>query len=158
MALWCHRKRKIISILSSESYGMMSKTIPSTKVEVDHSTVAPGPALESNISSLSQQPDVEQKSVDVPAARIAPDGGVLAWSVVLGAWCTSFCSFGWLNSMSHASLCLTSFILTANRHWRLSRVLSERSTQSPLPKHYRLDYQPADLLHDGNWTNCRHSV
>jgi hypothetical protein len=28
----------------------------------------------------------------------APDGGTAAWLVVLGAWCTSFCSFGWLNS------------------------------------------------------------
>ncbi|KZL71919.1 major facilitator superfamily transporter [Colletotrichum tofieldiae] len=29
----------------------------------------------------------------------APDGGVVAWLVVLGAWCTSFCSFGWVNSV-----------------------------------------------------------
>ncbi|KXH38525.1 major facilitator superfamily transporter [Colletotrichum simmondsii] len=29
----------------------------------------------------------------------APDGGVTAWLVVLGAWCTSFCSFGWVNSV-----------------------------------------------------------
>ncbi|KAH9217959.1 major facilitator superfamily transporter [Leptodontidium sp. 2 PMI_412] len=29
----------------------------------------------------------------------APDGGVTAWLVVFGAWCTSFCSFGWLNSI-----------------------------------------------------------
>ncbi|KAK7212157.1 hypothetical protein V2G26_019335 [Clonostachys chloroleuca] len=29
----------------------------------------------------------------------APDGGTAAWLVVLGAWCTSFCSFGWLNSV-----------------------------------------------------------
>lgn len=29
----------------------------------------------------------------------APDGGTAAWLCVLGAWCTSFCSFGWLNSM-----------------------------------------------------------
>jgi hypothetical protein len=28
----------------------------------------------------------------------APDGGVAAWLCVLGAWCTSFCSFGWINS------------------------------------------------------------
>lgn len=27
-----------------------------------------------------------------------PDGGFAAWCVVLGAWCTSFCSFGWMNS------------------------------------------------------------
>ncbi|KAJ6780206.1 hypothetical protein PWT90_01933 [Aphanocladium album] len=28
-----------------------------------------------------------------------PDGGTTAWLVVLGAWCTAFCSFGWLNSI-----------------------------------------------------------
>ncbi|PYH49795.1 MCT family MFS transporter [Aspergillus saccharolyticus JOP 1030-1] len=28
-----------------------------------------------------------------------PDGGVVAWSVVLGAWCAMFCSFGWINSI-----------------------------------------------------------
>lgn len=34
-----------------------------------------------------------------PAGSGAPDGGLEAWLVVLGAWCTSFCSFGWINSM-----------------------------------------------------------
>lgn len=29
----------------------------------------------------------------------APDGGSRAWLIVLGAWCTSFCSFGWINSV-----------------------------------------------------------
>ena len=28
-----------------------------------------------------------------------PDGGLQAWLVVLGVWCTSFCSFGWINSV-----------------------------------------------------------
>nr|WNT93880.1 putative MFS transporter [Emericellopsis sp.] len=28
-----------------------------------------------------------------------PNGGRAAWTVVLGVWCTSFCSFGWLNSI-----------------------------------------------------------
>lgn len=28
-----------------------------------------------------------------------PDGGWQAWLVVFGAWCTSFCSFGWINSV-----------------------------------------------------------
>lgn len=28
----------------------------------------------------------------------APDGGVTAWLTVLGAWCVTFCSFGWINS------------------------------------------------------------
>jgi hypothetical protein len=30
--------------------------------------------------------------------REDPDGGAAAWLVVLDAWCTSFCSFGWINS------------------------------------------------------------
>jgi hypothetical protein len=28
----------------------------------------------------------------------APDGGLVAWGVILGLWCTAFCSFGWLSS------------------------------------------------------------
>jgi len=31
---------------------------------------------------------------------LAPEGGLEAWLVVLGAWCCSFCSFGWINSES----------------------------------------------------------
>jgi hypothetical protein len=42
--------------------------------------------------------DIE-KSMQLPQANSPPDGGTVAWLVVLGAWCTSFCSFGWLNSM-----------------------------------------------------------
>lgn len=38
-----------------------------------------------------------------------PDGGTTAWLVVVGAWCVSFCSYGWINSRS---LC-TSFNLPA---------------------------------------------
>ncbi|KAG8355276.1 hypothetical protein FVEN_g6621 [Fusarium venenatum] len=29
----------------------------------------------------------------------SPDGGLEAWLVVLGAWCASFCCFGWVNSI-----------------------------------------------------------
>ncbi|KAG9245451.1 major facilitator superfamily domain-containing protein [Calycina marina] len=28
-----------------------------------------------------------------------PDGGLEAWLVVFGAWCTLFCSFGWINAI-----------------------------------------------------------
>ncbi|KAL4781315.1 major facilitator superfamily domain-containing protein [Aspergillus varians] len=28
-----------------------------------------------------------------------PDGGLEAWLVIVGNWCTSFCSFGWINSI-----------------------------------------------------------
>ncbi|KAE8342689.1 hypothetical protein BDV24DRAFT_150283 [Aspergillus arachidicola] len=33
------------------------------------------------------------------AADEAPDGGLIAWFMVLGAWCVLFCSFGWINSI-----------------------------------------------------------
>jgi hypothetical protein len=29
----------------------------------------------------------------------APDGGSRAWLVVFGAWCSSFCTWGWINGM-----------------------------------------------------------
>ncbi|KAH6666525.1 major facilitator superfamily domain-containing protein [Plectosphaerella plurivora] len=54
----------------------------------------------SDSSSNHPESDVEQGKT--PAAypgSDAPDGGIQAWLVVLGAWCTSFCSFGWLNSI-----------------------------------------------------------
>ena len=57
--------------------------------------------------------DLESKSDNVPAdkapddatdrkpQRLAhrfPEGGLKAWLVVLGCWCTSFASFGYVNS------------------------------------------------------------
>ncbi|OAQ66140.1 MFS transporter [Pochonia chlamydosporia 170] len=41
----------------------------------------------------------EEKAAPANEAPVAPDGGLVAWSVVLGAWCVSFCSFGWINSV-----------------------------------------------------------
>lgn len=35
---------------------------------------------------------------DATSVAPAPDGGLEAWLVVLGAWCSSFCSYGWINS------------------------------------------------------------
>ncbi|KAL7793874.1 major facilitator superfamily domain-containing protein [Trichoderma ceciliae] len=34
-----------------------------------------------------------------PTGDAPPNGGLRAWLVVVGAWCTSFCSFGWINSV-----------------------------------------------------------
>lgn len=33
-----------------------------------------------------------------PVAHQFPEGGTKAWLVVLGCWCTSFASFGYVNS------------------------------------------------------------
>ncbi|KAK1590515.1 major facilitator superfamily transporter [Colletotrichum navitas] len=56
----------------------------------------------SDRQSTIQQLDPE-KGTDatqpLPPGSDAPDGGLVAWLVVLGAWATSFCSFGWVNSV-----------------------------------------------------------
>jgi hypothetical protein len=52
--------------------------------------------------TLTEKYDVENAgaaTAPVPKhMKEAPDGGAAAWLVVFGAWCTSFCSFGWINS------------------------------------------------------------
>jgi hypothetical protein len=51
--------------------------------------------------------DVERKDADIIESKEElalvdgpPDGGLEAWTVILGAWCCSFCCFGWMNSKS----------------------------------------------------------
>lgn len=46
----------------------------------------------------TQEHDAEKPSQPKSPGNDAPDGGFAAWLVVLGVWCTSSCSFGWLNS------------------------------------------------------------
>ncbi|KAH8661500.1 putative monocarboxylate transporter [Tricladium varicosporioides] len=54
---------------------------------------------------FSSQDDIAEATVleELPNVEIgispAPDGGMTGWLVVLGAWCISFCSFGWINSV-----------------------------------------------------------
>lgn len=78
----------------------------------------------SNAPSTLHSHDAEKATQPNPPGRVAPDGGAAAWLVVLGAWCTSFCSFGWLNSMpdSHRTLAQL-FTLTTTRCWNLPGVL-----------------------------------
>ncbi|CAK7203832.1 hypothetical protein SEUCBS139899_006581 [Sporothrix eucalyptigena] len=54
------------------------------------------------MSTTDDTPRFDEEKLDTPALfqrPAAPDGGLAAWLVVLGTWCTSFCSFGWLNSI-----------------------------------------------------------
>jgi len=61
-----------------------------------------------NESNIREQGHDSDSSVDpgaeeegpTPANDAIPDGGTAAWLAVLGAWCVSFCSYGWINSMS----------------------------------------------------------
>ncbi|GAM43933.1 hypothetical protein TCE0_060f19151 [Talaromyces pinophilus] len=54
-------------------------------------------ALQHN--SDPEMPVQQAETGDEKSSLVSPDGGLAAWLVVLGAWCTSFCSFGWLNSI-----------------------------------------------------------
>jgi len=46
-----------------------------------------------------QTPDNKSDNeVQLQADDGPPDGGTGAWLAVLGAWCCSFTSFGWMNS------------------------------------------------------------
>ncbi|PTB53442.1 hypothetical protein M431DRAFT_89501 [Trichoderma harzianum CBS 226.95] len=49
---------------------------------------------------LKEEEDANyQPAAAVPVGSPPPNGGLRAWLVVVGAWCTSFCSFGWINSV-----------------------------------------------------------
>ncbi|KAH8880812.1 MFS general substrate transporter [Thozetella sp. PMI_491] len=70
----------------------------------DSDTVKPeersgAPGLSDNEGIISELEKGEAPQGPPVWVNDAPDGGVVAWLVVLGAWCTSFCSFGWLNSV-----------------------------------------------------------
>lgn len=58
---------------------------------------------------FSKEEDVGYQS---PAQALVgstpPDGGLRAWLVVIGAWCTSVCSFGWINSTFLSYMALAS--------------------------------------------------
>jgi hypothetical protein len=73
-----------------------------------------------------------------------PDGGVAAWLVVLGAWCCSFSSPGWINNTYFP------FVITflgrrrtnsmlLYRRWQLPAVLRGGTAEILLQQHHCLD-------------------
>jgi hypothetical protein len=62
-----------------------------------HETASPSETLAENEKHNAEDVALGPTPAYKPE-REAPDGGAAAWLVVLGAWCTSFCSFGWINS------------------------------------------------------------
>lgn len=83
----------------------------------------------------------------------APDGGLQAWMVVLGAWCASFCSYGWINSMSTLTffspllLALRSMSNTVARCRYLPAILRRRTVAQLLGQSNLMDPRTANLLH-----------
>ncbi|KAM3436014.1 hypothetical protein NHJ13734_005291 [Beauveria thailandica] len=84
----------------------IERTISNSFVNVDGAVSVP--PLERKESSRVRDEERQQQVDDSSDATAvdehkaggkAPDGGLQAWLVVLGAWCASFCSYGWINSV-----------------------------------------------------------
>lgn len=65
--------------------------------ESTNSTLRNG-VSESEESLEEKNGDLEQEPTATKPSSPAPDGGLSAWLVALGAWCVLLCSFGWINS------------------------------------------------------------
>lgn len=72
---------------------MMSVSSFSAQVDRDHET-----RQSHNDGSGEGQMSEEQKLPVTIAQPSFPEGGLKAWLVVSGCWCTSFVSFGTVNS------------------------------------------------------------
>lgn len=59
------------------------------------------PELTQRLDLGNKAASLEQKP-QTPAMPDFPDGGTKAWMVVFGCWCTSFASFGIVNSFGYA--------------------------------------------------------
>lgn len=71
----------------------------SENVTADKNTVMPLAAERpDSIDQAAEKGGYVETPVALDWGSDIPDGGVAAWLVVLGGWCTSFCSFGWINS------------------------------------------------------------
>lgn len=74
-----------------------SKTDPEKAAQLESS--APGSETERELEDI-REPVSGEEPGNAPKVQDAgpPDGGASAWLVVLGSWCCSFCSPGWINS------------------------------------------------------------
>ena len=86
-------------IVSSDGIGDIVDMPPSTGTPFSESANTKLD-LESKPENINSQ-ELPENSIDQkpqPAAHHFPEGGLKAWLVVVGCWCTSFASFGYVNS------------------------------------------------------------
>lgn len=79
-------------------------------------------------SPPANEHDGESPTLPKKLGSEPPDGGTTAWVVVFGAWCASFCSFGWVNSTQDSLQQLgTCWTLTAVEASASSRNITKTS-------------------------------
>ncbi len=86
------------------------------------------------------------------SATAQVDGGTRAWLVVLGAWCVSFCSYGWINSESVPWLgccVMGAFLSMASRCRRIPRVLRDGTVERLHAESDCMDSRVANLSYVG---------
>jgi hypothetical protein len=107
----------VIFLDNFQSRNCIEGNMPEIIQRVPHSSVYDGGVTSDSSSVISEklssgldvekiQDDVERNDAGVIGSNEEltivvdgpPDGGLEAWTVVLGAWCCSFCCFGWMNS------------------------------------------------------------
>src|SRR5690349_11742338 len=89
-----------------------------------------------------EEPNPEQPK---PSADF-PDGGLKAWSVVVGAFFGLFVSFGWTNCTSIFPILLRHQITNhEDRRWPLSRVLRSKSVARLVTQHRLMDTSLVDV-------------
>lgn len=93
----------------------MSNTHYQTDAPTGNQSVDTDAEITDDSSAL---PDSDTEKAPSPKAwgSDAPDGGMTAWLVILGVWCTSFCSFGWLNGTFGLVSCLSTRLFLLTRH------------------------------------------
>lgn len=75
-------------------------TKPETSALSDQAAKPPAEQTSNSITVTQTENDaLADSSDDADMKPSTIDGGSAAWLVVLGAWCSSFCSYGWINSM-----------------------------------------------------------
>lgn len=81
---------------------MTSATTDQSNISDSEKQRYDGTAQPNNDQASPRQSDAVEKELEDDDDEPPPDGGKEAWLVVLGVWCASFCTFGWVNSTSIA--------------------------------------------------------
>lgn len=107
--------------------------------------------------------DPENFMEDIKADNTdSPDGGFQAWTVVLGAWCCSFCCYGWINSESCWLLSVSvpnynwRSIYSCQRHWSFPSVLRGQPVEAVFGQHHILDHIARDIFRL-SYSSCLYS-
>ena len=97
---------KSIYLHLEQHFTNMTQDAAATKsAELEPKTIAsPSPPINDDADKSTPSDDIEPAPEETPKPSDfgpPPDGGLQAWLVVAGGFCTVFASFGWINCENH---------------------------------------------------------